>query len=400
MNGLQKDVKFIVTRNIIIFTCILMGVLTVVNFINGGNNFAIASVAFLSSCALLVLTLKLKSHLIPAIISITVAYCVNFFNLTRGSNFENYIDLFWLINLSLFAYFTLGKTFGKIYLAINMLTILSITILEKIGYIELIPPSFIYDLSAYIDLTLNLTVSTLFFGYLLSQFLIQTEKANKEIYNYNIELNKQYDEKSIMLKEIHHRVKNNLQVITSLLRLQQHKISDKENATPFLESIDRISSMALIHEKMYKGDLIKDIDIKEYIEDLSAILISNYSDNKDIKLQITTDVDSIQLNHIVPFSLIINELISNSLKHAFENRQSGIISLSISKQIKNSNKLKYNELVLHYKDDGVWKAPQNESSFGLELIDTFTDQLDGEYLFNGNKGADYLFTFKEINVNN
>jgi two-component sensor histidine kinase len=158
--------------------------------------------------------------------------------------------------------------------------------------------------------------------------------------------------------------------------------------------------MALIHEKMYKGDLIKDIDIKEYIEDLSASLIANYSDNKDIKLQITTDVDSIQLNHIVPFSLIINELISNSLKHAFANRQSGIISLSISKQIKNSNNLKYNELVLHYKDDGIWKAPQNESSFGLELIDTFTDQLDGEYVFNGNNGADYLFTFKEINVNN
>jgi len=384
-----EKVKFIVTRNIFIFTCFAMLTLVIVNLFTDGSNLITTLIAAFFSLSVLFYLLKSKSFKYAAIIAIIMGYSLNLYNLTKASNFENFIDLFWMINLSIFAYFTLGRKVGHFYLTLNIVSIFVISVLSKLNFITLYPASNVYELSTYIDFAINLSICSIFFGYLISEFIQQNNVAKKNSIKSNLELQKQYDEKSIMLKEIHHRVKNNLQVVTSLLRLQLHKIEDENAAEPFQESIDRIASMALIHEKMYQGDKVKAINIKDYIEDLAKNLIMNYANETFITLEVTSSVKTIELNHIVPLSLILNELISNSLKHAFPNKNNGHIGINIST----------NEIVnlqLNYKDSGNWKVPKNVNSFGFELIDTFTEQLNGEYTFKSEVGVDYHFNFKDI----
>jgi len=389
MSDSYEKVKFIVTRNIFIFMCFAMLTLVVVNLFTDGSNLVTTLIATFFSLSVLFYLLKSKSFIYPAIIALIMAYSLNLYNLTKASNFENFIDLFWMINLSIFAYFTLGRKVGHFYLTLNIISIFVISVSSKLNYITLYPASNVYELSTYIDFAINLSICSIFFGYLISEFIKQNNVAKKNSIKSNLELQKQYDEKSIMLKEIHHRVKNNLQVVTSLLRLQLYKIEDKNAAEPFQESIDRIASMALIHEKMYQGDKVKAINIKDYIEDLAKNLIMNYANETFITLEVNSSVKTIELNHIVPLSLILNELISNSLKHAFPDKHNGHIRINIST----------NEIVnlqLNYKDSGNWKVPKNENSFGFELIDTFTEQLNGEYKFKSEEGADYRFNFKDI----
>jgi len=389
MSDSYEKVKFIVTRNIFIFMCFAMLTLVVVNLFTDGSNLVTTLIATFFSLSVLFYLLKSKSFIYPAIIALIMGYSLNLYNLTKASNFENFIDLFWMINISIFAYFTLGRKVGHFYLILNIVSIFVISVLSKLNYITLYPASNVYELSTYIDFAINLSICSIFFGYLISEFIKQNNVAKENSIKSNLELQKQYDEKSIMLKEIHHRVKNNLQVVTSLLRLQLYKIEDENAAEPFQESIDRIASMALIHEKMYQGDKVKAINIKDYIEDLAKNLIMNYANETFITLEVKSSVKTIELNHIVPLSLILNELISNSLKHAFPNKHNGHIRINIST----------NEIVnlqLSYKDSGIWKVPKNENSFGFELIDTFTEQLNGEYKFKSEEGVDYRFNFKDI----
>jgi len=144
---------------------------------------------------------------------------------------------------------------------------------------------------------------------------------------------------------------------------------------------------------MYQGDRVSNINLKEYIEDLSTSLMLNYANEKKVKLNIQTTVNQIELNHIVPLSLIINELISNSLKHAFKTKNDGEISIIIND---NEN----SQMAFCYKDNGIWKTPQSKDSFGLELIETFTEQLNGSYTFKSTNGTEYCFTFNDIILNN
>mgnify|MGYP000433378015 CR=1 FL=1 len=389
MKNSYEKVKFLVTRNVFIFTCFAMILLVIMNVILQSDNLPTAVVAVLFSLAVLIYLIRSKSYFIPSILALILGYSLNLYNLFKASNFENFVDLFWLINLSIFAYFTFGKLIGHVYLTLNISSIFIISVLTKLKYISLIPTTEQHQLSAFIEFGFNLIVCSVFFGYLLSVFLRQNNIARKKSIKSNLELQKQYNEKSIMLKEIHHRVKNNLQVVTSLLRLQLHKIKDKKTAEPFQESIDRIASMALIHQKMYQGDKVKAINIQSYIKDLADNLIKNYSKDAVVTLNINSSIDTIELNHIVPLSLILNELISNSLKHAFKNKTNGEITINILTS-------KSTNLQLSYTDSGEWRLPKQRKSFGLELIDTFTEQLNGEYTLNSEKSAFYNFNFKNI----
>ena len=201
-------------------------------------------------------------------------------------------------------------------------------------------------------------------------------------------------EKEVLLKEIHHRVKNNLQIISSLLTIQAEKIKDHDALEYFKESQNRIVSMAIIHEKLYQsGDLAR-IDIAEYIRTLTNDLFHSYGVHSDvISLKINAKGNLMGIDTAIPCGLIINELVSNSLKHAFPAGKKGEISIDLSSHGND-------HYVLNVSDDGVG-IPENldidnTESLGLRLINTLADQLDGSIVLDRNDRTTFRIEFSEL----
>ncbi len=182
--------------------------------------------------------------------------------------------------------------------------------------------------------------------------------------------NQQNEEKTVMLKEIHHRVKNNLQIITSLLRLQSRELENPEAISKFKDSTNRVIAMSMIHEKMYQTDELSTMNLREYLHDLSHDLVISYQSDYEVKIDIECEIDAIGLKSVVPLALILNELISNTLKYAFDDYDKCSISISFTSYIGDQCKMVYS-------DSGTWKAPSRKGSFGMDLIESLTMQLEG-----------------------
>jgi PAS domain S-box-containing protein len=196
-------------------------------------------------------------------------------------------------------------------------------------------------------------------------------------------------EKEVLLKEIHHRVKNNLQVVSSLLSLQSGYPRVEGVRDLFVESQNRVKSMALIHEKLYQSQDLANIDFSDYIESLAHHLFHSYAANPDT-FMLHTDVDvSLDIDHAIPCGLIVNELLSNSLKHAFPDGRRGNITLLFRPEAA--------DLVLHFSDDGIGLPSdldfRNTESLGLQLINTLTSQLNGAVEHRRGKGAEFEIRF-------
>ncbi|WP_366931637.1 histidine kinase dimerization/phosphoacceptor domain -containing protein [Nostoc sp. NOS(2021)] len=199
-------------------------------------------------------------------------------------------------------------------------------------------------------------------------------------------------EKEVLLKEIYHRVKNNLQVISSLLNLQSAYIKDEHDLAIFRQSQQRIASMALVHEKLYQSHDLARINFGEYIRDLVASLFTAYEVNEDaIALRINIeDQVFLGLDTAIPCSLIIHELVSNCLKYAFPGDRNGTIYIEIKK--KNDN-----QITLIVSDDGIG-LPANFNfkkiaSLGWQLVDALTNQLSGNLNIQGTMGVECQVTF-------
>jgi two-component sensor histidine kinase len=197
------------------------------------------------------------------------------------------------------------------------------------------------------------------------------------------------------LKEINHRVKNNLQGITSLLSLQSSFIADEEIKGLFRYSQYRINSMAIIHEMLYQSDNLSRIDYGAYVRQLaSALIVSMKGGNANIDLKINAKDLYLNLDTSVPLGLMINEIITNSLKYGFKNRNTGMISIQFEK-------LKYPNFILYIGDDGHGFSDdldfRNTKSLGLKLIHMLALQLKGNIeKDNKEKGTHYIITFQEI----
>ncbi len=200
------------------------------------------------------------------------------------------------------------------------------------------------------------------------------------------------EQKEMLLKEIHHRVKNNLMIISSLLSIQSRFIKDKEALGIFKESQNRAKSMALIHERLYRSTDLKRIDIGDYIRTLSNDLFHTYVVNSQ-KIQIKLDVEDVMvdINTAIPLGLIINEIITNALKHAFPNDMQGTLLISFHRI---DDKLK-----LEVSDDGIGFPKdldyKNTSSMGLQLVNSLSNQIDAELNVFMEKGTCFQIIFPE-----
>ncbi len=201
-------------------------------------------------------------------------------------------------------------------------------------------------------------------------------------------------EKDILLREIHHRVKNNMQIISSLLNLQSAYFQDSEAVNVFKESQNRIRSMALIHEKLYQSGNIAGVKLGDYVQDLASHLMSSYSLDST-KIRLTTDIENVSLgiDTAISLGLIVNELLSNAFKYAFPNGASGEIKLSYKPTEGNTS-----TLIIH--DNGIG-FPKNidfrqTDSLGLQLVNTLVEQLEGNIELNRMNGTEFTIVLPNL----
>ena len=198
-------------------------------------------------------------------------------------------------------------------------------------------------------------------------------------------------EKEILLKEVHHRVKNNMQVISSILNLQSSYVSDAYALNLLKECQNRIKSMAFIHESLYQTKNFESVNFSEYVTTLTKNLVHTYSVNaKKIKLILTLDKLFLNLDTSIPCGLILNEIISNSLKYAFPDNRDGIIFVTLK-----SNK---NKVELEAGDNGIGIPLsidlKQSQTLGLQLVDSLVEQINGTVILDRTKGTKFKIEFK------
>jgi len=200
------------------------------------------------------------------------------------------------------------------------------------------------------------------------------------------------EEKLTLLREVHHRVKNNLQIIVSLLNLQSRYITDECTLAAIRESQNRVRAMALVHEKLYQTETLSQINLDDYLKYLGKSLFQFYGANtRGITFSVDTGDVHVDINTAIPFGLIMNELISNSLKYAFPDKRRGAVSISVRRDD--------HALHVEYRDTGVgipedldW---QNTKSLGLRLVHSLVSQLNGSIALDRREGTAFSMVLHE-----
>ncbi|ADZ08661.1 signal transduction histidine kinase [Methanobacterium lacus] len=245
--------------------------------------------------------------------------------------------------------------------------------------------------SGGIKIPVEISASTVNFGdELYIVMVVRDITERKEAEN---KIKKSLEEKKVLLREIHHRVKNNMQIISSLLNLQTTYTNDENVVDILMESQNRVKSMAMIHEKLYQSTELARIDFRDYIYQLTMFLRQSYV-YMNSSITIETEVDDIHLNidTAVPCGLIINELVTNSIKHGFPNGMPGLIRVKLFE----SN----GEYTLCVKDNGVGFPEtidfRNTDTLGLQLITNLVLQLDGTIDVIFDHGTEFKINFQPM----
>lgn len=284
--------------------------------------------------------------------------------------------------------------------------------LEMIRHIKAITPDIkvivmsAYSIKEYFLEAINLGVN----GYLIKpveakklyalidelagNILLKRELEEKEQKRQFAEesLKRSLAEKEILLKEVHHRVKNNMQIISSILKMQERQVPDPKLKTILEESQNRIHSMALIHENLYRNENLSDIKFSNYVKSLAGNLARAYSDHH-AKITFEYNIEDVflPLDTGIPCGLIINELLSNSFKHAFTGADRGIISIKLTHD-------EQNNYILEVSDNGIGIKdtfnPEKSNSLGMRIVTKLVQQIEGELIYSFSSGTKCTIRFK------
>lgn len=392
-DDLFEEANYKITLKFSFFLFIALIFLYITQFISFDYNRSnLILFAILFSFIFYFYTLKTGEYKKPALIgSYTYALIIEIALYTIPKN-PPIIEGLWMINNIFFTFRCASKKHGYLLSIVHFVS-LSIFYFQFTSYNT--ENLFFSQLSFYdkIGVVFNILFAFLVFLFFIQQTIETNAKAsqkikliNQEIYHQFEIINKQNEEKTILLKEIHHRVKNNLQIIISLLRLQSYQIENSETIQSFKEAINRILSISSIHEKIYQNESFNKINIKEYFNDLSKEIISMHDLNTDIETNFNFEIDSITIDTIVPLALIFNELISNSIKH-FDNKTNSLI---INIEFKS---IKENKLQLNYSDNGKWVENNKKNTLGIDLINALTKQINGKMILNKFPTTEFNFEF-------
>jgi two-component sensor histidine kinase len=212
-----------------------------------------------------------------------------------------------------------------------------------------------------------------------SNFLLQLQKQaidqkNFELQQLTLSQGKLLNEKEWLLKEIHHRVKNNLQIAMSLLNTQTYYLDNEKAVEAIRQSRNRMFAMSLIHQRLYQSDNLELINMNRYIPELINYIEDSFARDRNIQFRACIDPVRLDVAQAVPIGLIINETVTNSIKYAFPDRDGGVINI-VLKYLEGKN------ILLEIADDGVGVKPgfdiKQTNSMGMQLIDTLNQQLEG-----------------------
>lgn len=293
---------------------------------------------------------------------------------------SHYVDFLWIMICSVVAYLGANRKYATVLIIANALGIGyyvyfiqndHFMYIQQIGKLQLT--------SNYLEISLAIFV----LGYTMYEFMGFQENWEKAYRETNVHLQSknetieiQNNQNVILLKEIHHRVKNNLQIIVSLLRLQKHELDNEQAKTQFQEAINRVIVMSSIHQKLYRQDDFTHINLPLHLEDLIQEVKSLFEHHQEVLISVESKVKFVDLKTMVPIGLLINELLSNSFKYPFINREKGLIEVTIEPREQG--------FTLTYKDNGICTGEDSKGGFGLELIEVFTNQLNGTRTFKTN----------------
>ncbi len=226
---------------------------------------------------------------------------------------------------------------------------------------------------------------------LLTALFLQYKKQRSltsQLKSQNTIISKQNLEKETLLKEIHHRVKNNLQVISSLLNLQSRHLDDQSAKEAVKESRSRIKSMSLIHQRLYSDNNLATIDMAEYLKELTEFLFATFKPGSKVIKKIKSENIKFDIDLAIPLGLIVNELISNSLKHAFSEDGGGNVDLDLT-AVGND---RY-QLVVSDNGKGLPNDRTNFNSMGMKLVEILVEQIHAEMIISSQKGTSFTISF-------
>ncbi len=296
----------------------------------------------------------------------------------------------FVLALIVVAGYVTTKSYGTLYLNLNLLIIVLIYSQSIADF------SFVSDVVPEKSQNLFALLSVLFSVYLLGGvFGKNLLHAHHNLYKTKNELEEKINEKETLIKEVHHRVKNNLQTISSLLSLQSRNIDDKKVKSLLKSSQNRVISMAMVHEMLYMREDLSKIEYRSYVQELAEYLVRSI---KGTSSNITLDIDipdvKLNIDTAIPLGLLINETITNSLKYGIVDENKGEIFIKLRKVVNN-------EYLLNLGDNGAGFSEtityKNSNSLGLKLIHNLARQLQGSIIRDlTKKGTHYVVKFKEI----
>ena len=337
---------------------------------------------------------------------------VLYFSPYIGFNTGIYLYLFTAPQLIFLLFKRKQKALIYFCMLINLLTCIAVYFINKYNLIENIH---LDSNSVQLLYSVNFLFSLVFSFVLVSIFAKNNDlyidmlvDANQSLNNQqkiliveiaeknrmNLALEKSIKEKEVLLSEVHHRVKNNLAVISGLLELENLFVKEKTVSDILKDSKNRIKSIALLHEKLYQHQNFDKIDIKNYVKELIHFIQLSYADEvKNITIESEVDSVFLAMDMALPFSLLVNELVTNSYKHAFHGKDAGLITIRLSQS--------YEDLIFEYTDNGIgfdFNQSIHNDSIGMNLMSAFIDQLEGELVDNTKQGEGCKVTlhFKDL----
>lgn len=392
LDAYLEQVKYDLAKKLSLLFTFIFSLLTIAHLEEDIENFVVMTLGLVISLGCYLYNLKTQHYKIVYYTFSIAGVVITSLTLNLLPSVTHFGDFIWMFSAIVLAFFGLSNRIGLTLLIISTISISTFVIFNvNENIVTQLPRTNFQKFSLIAELIAGFYAG-IYMIYLIMKFHKFSETTLKST---NTELQEQYDrirvqdeEKTILVKEIHHRVKNNLQIISSLLRMQSNELKNEESKLHFQEATDRILAMSLIHQKLYQGESLAKINLEEYFEDLILELIRLYDNEISVKQIIKLQVDKIGLKSIVPLGLLVNELVSNSLKHAFTNQENGEISLNMEKIS--------DGILLQYSDNGSW-SNEKGTGFGLELIEILIEQLEGKStITKNNDGTFYEIIFAEL----